>query len=458
MRARLCFLGLFGCVVLPLPATGTEAVQSIYQGRLEPTTERAVLFDELLTDGFNRRVSIGELRSGVARALSQTDQDPSVTYAYALSLLKRGMYDDALRELIAARGSSDQPYHPAWRASIWLLMTRKRYDEGFDLLTRFAEMQMRTDIGWSSPAVPLENARWIGRLLAGLDLDAAFGGKARVRQEETYVAIEGMFPKPHRAALQMGVDDALRVRAELEARLNRAADEAGDARRAEIEKEKQDLADEKLLAEKKKEELKLTAEEWKQKLDAALLDFGKRIGEKQREYTLLDTRRQTLAQSIIRVQQQVTLLQAFAPTPAEGSNVPGFDFQQQTTIQQLAALQQQLISSQLQYNATLADMEQVRLLGMQILGERAALIDQYQKATGQLVKQDQAIDKLSKKFETKEAELAGDAAAPDSRETRRIEQRLKSFQTYVAFDLDSERQQLIDAHTPLPVLPNEEQP
>src|SRR5690606_29437132 len=127
---------------------------------------------------------------------------------------------------------------------------------------------------------------WIGALLAGLDLDL-IGRDERAQHLQTYVTIERSLSPANRTALHLGVDDAVNQQLKLEADLAQLRGDILENKQKSAEEEQAEIEKQKILAEKKKEELKLTAEEWKQKLDAALLDFAKRLGERQREFALL---------------------------------------------------------------------------------------------------------------------------------------------------------------------------
>lgn len=453
---RFLFVAGFVFPLTLISSASADTPRSLYLSTLEPTAENSAQFEELLTDGFNRRVPMEQFKTEVRQIQTQVADDPAVAYAYALSLIKRSDYEGGLAELKKIRGSGASAYMPAWRTALCLLLTRKQYDDAFRELDQFAAMLNDSSIKWNSPAVPLENSRWIGMLLAGLDLDLV-GTKERALHLRAYVTIEEQSTPANRRAFQLGVDDALQRQAELESKLAAIRETAISDEQKNADLEQLELAEQQANVEKKKEELKLTAEEWKKKLDAALLDYAKKIGERQREFALVDARRQTIARTIENLQQQLVVLQAFAPPPSNtNGNFPSPT--EQGYFNEVSLRQQQLVVYQNQQTATLAALEQIRIQGNQILAERSALIRDYQTATGKLVQQDRAIDKASRKFEERSEELKTGTPEGNTRETRKLEMQIRSFATYVAYDLESERQRLIDAHTPVSASPEETLP
>lgn len=85
------------------------------------------------------------------------------------------------------------------------------------------------------------------------------------------------------------------------------------------------------------------------------------------------------------------------------------------------------------------------MVGTQLLQARQALVNEYQQATGKLVKQDKKLELLSKKLSKSQEELETEGLNDSSTKVRVLNSKMKFFQTYLTLDLEQEAQTLVDS-------------
>lgn len=414
-----------------------------------PDSPEVTQLAEFLETGFNRRrASESDIQSGY-RDLNEELNDPLVTdYAYALVLLKQNKFDDAIGVLDQLREHSGPAYAPAWQASIWNLLTRRNYETAYEQLVAFAKMTSANDQQWSQLGQAERNARWIGKLVEGLSYQFTSGEAAKLLNSARG-QVEAALPDALKNEFLAGVKEVRAFRQQLEG--------GAAATQAQVKQEQAQTAEEtaKELKEKQaaaldtKDQLKLTAEEWKKKLDKELVDFGRKIGSLQRDYAFLEARAASLERSITLVQREKTALD-FARQNDRNISNRGNDIVGNSRNNQYNIENSRLLLKYNEYKAqqqqTFAAMQQTAAQGTQLLAQRQALVNEYQQATGQLVKQDNELEKLAEKLGKKqEAIAAGDVTTRDPAELKQLRKRMRYFSTYVNFDFEEEKQKLIDS-------------
>lgn len=409
-------------------------------GESEPA---AAQLEQFLTAGFDRRGTSDQALKDEYRELKRaSNSDLSPDYAYALALLKRNQYDEAMQILDELRGKPGPAYLPAWQAAIWNRLNRRDYEQGFSQLTELAAMTADPDRKWATPEHPPQNARWMGKLLAGMGYQLT-SGRDWENLQAVWHKVESDLTDPLlQQELQAGIQEVRQLRKEIEGDFTETAKET-EAEQAKTEEElAKELEQKAEETEKAKEDLKLTAEEWKKKLDKELVEFGRKIGSLERDYAFLDAKRLSLERSITLVQREQTALALAAENAPKNVNSTGVALEN-------GRLNAKLAQYQGEHQQTLVGLQQVTAQGNLLLAQRQALINEYQQATGKLVQQDKKLEQLAKKLSKNQEKLeADDKPVRPTAELRRLRSRMKYLSTYLPFDLDEEKQKLIDSQIP----------
>lgn len=426
-------------VLIGLSLLALIDIPSVATGESEPAASQ---LEQFLTAGFDRRgTSDNQLKDEYRELKRSSADDLSADYAYALALLKRNDYDAAMKILDDLRSQPGPVYLPAWHASIWNRLNRREYDEGFSQLTELARLTTDPDRKWTAPDQPQQNARWMGKLLAGMGYQLTSGRDWEALQVVWHKTESGLTEPELQQEFQAGIQEVRQLRKELEGDLTETAKEtkAEQAKtEEELAKELEQKAEE---TEQAKEDLKLTAEEWKKKLDKELVEFGRKIGSLERDYAFLDAKRLSLERSITLVQREQTALALAAENSPRNANSNAVALEN-------GRLNTKLAQYQGEHRQTLVGLQQVTVQGNALLAQRQALINEYQKATGKLVEQDKKLELLAKRLSKNQEKLDDDKPVRPTAELRKLRIRMKYFSTYLPFDLDEEKQKLIDSQIP----------
>jgi hypothetical protein len=405
--------------------------------------------EEFFESGLDRRrTSRREIEEGY-RDLKRRLSDSMISdYAYALVLLKRNQFDEAIEVLNELREQSAPAYASAWQASIWNLLTRRRYEDGYEQLVEFAKLTADAGQQWSQLGQAEANARWMGKLVEGLGYQFTSGTRAKQLQDAR-AKVEAALPAPLKKEFLAGGEEVRVFRRHLEGGATATKLQAQRQQAKADEQSAKELKEKEEEALDTKDKLKLTAEEWKKKLDKELIDFGRKIGSLQRDYAFLEARRASLERSITLVQREKTALDlANQQQQNRNQNQKGGLFNNARNNQYIAEnarLFQKYNEYQAQLKQTLAAMQQTAAQGTQLLAQRQALINEYQQATGELVKQDKQLEKLAEKLSKQQEEIAAGETKRDPAELKQLRKRMRYFSTYVDFDYEKEKQKLIDA-------------
>ncbi|MBD3672942.1 MAG: hypothetical protein HUJ26_05390 [Planctomycetaceae bacterium] len=421
-------------------ATLTLGLLSCSPARSAELSPQAEAMQTYLDRGFDRqRVSLDEIGNEYRELTQQLPKSAQTEYARALVLLHRNQYEQGMQILDKLREETSPAYTPAWQASIWHLLTRREFERAFQQLTTFARLSIDPEQKWTAPNQAAMNIRWIGSLL--LALEYQLGGEktpeqiASLQQEVTQSISDRL-----RLYYEAGRKSVAEEYQSLQSQLTASLAEAQVEQLEQAKETAKELEEKSKLAEANREKLKLTAEEWKKKLDKELVEFAREIGSAQRDYQLLEQKRASLDRSIELVLKEQTALEfTIQNLPVRQRNSPAILLERNRLIAQYNQYQAD-------YRDTSQQLQQVATLGRQLLQARQALINEYQEATGNLVKEDKKLDKLSKKLIETQQELENDELAlKDSADIRKLKLRMKYFNTFVPFDWAAERQTLINS-------------
>jgi len=400
----------------------------------------AASLKSFLDQGFDRRqVSLQETRKAYQKLKQEIPDSPVTDYAFALVLLERNQYEQGMQILDGLRENRTPAFASAWQTSIWHHFTRRQFETGVQQLTEFAQMTGDVKQNWTASNQAGRNTRWIGSMLSSLRYQ--FTSEDQIQQlTQLQQEIQKSLPVRLRLYLEAGMKQVTDQRQHMEDDLA-SLDAAHQVEQEKIAEETaKELAERSEKTEETREQLKLTAEEWKKKLDKDLIEFSREIGSAQRDYTFLDTKRLSLDRSIELVLKEQTALEFSLQSLPQGQVVDVVSINRERN--RLAAKYNQY---QAEYRETIANLQQVTAVGTQLLQARQALINEYQQATGNLVKQDKKLEQLSKKLSQSQEELKTEGTGDSSTKVRILKSKMKYFQTYLPLDIEQEGQNLVES-------------
>jgi len=381
-------------------------------------------------------------------AKAQRD-DADTAYAYAIVLLRLNKTKEALPLLAQA---ADKQHLDAGKAHLTLLLGQKQWTIFTDRVVKYANWLTEDIPQWKTTAARDEYAEWLGRALS-VSQQIASTTIELDRLHKVEQSVRGTIPGDQREAYLRGFD-AVMTEAENLANITdnvQAAEQEKQEQAAETEKAR--LRDEQAKAKGDRENLKLTAEEWKKSLDNKLADFSKQLGLLEKEWNTLDQRRQSLERSILAAQQSFQVLLNQYETLRNNGNNNGSSSNRlnQTRLQQLdremGTRQLQIQQYQQDRNRTITSMNQFQQQAQVVLNQRQALVADYERATGQLVQKDESLKKWNDRLVKKEKDADENAKAKPAA-VQTLEQKRKSVGTYLSTDWEAERQRLLAATQP----------
>jgi hypothetical protein len=377
--------------------------------------------------------------------------DGSVEYAYAIVLLRLNKPKEALTLLAKSAEWQPKPYLPGARALIALSLQQKQGASTATRMEQFAGWLTDTPAHWETAAGRETDAHWLGRAVSAAQL-VTTDPKEVQRFAEVDRRLRGKLTAgllaPYRAGFDAVVDESEQL-----AEATAAADViAREKQVAEQEAERDNVRDRQRLTQSSRENLKLTAEEWKKQLDEKLAEFGKQLGLMEKSWTGLDQRRQSIEHSILLAQQEQQLLLGQYQQLAQNNNNrnngrDNFQARMTSTAMQrldreMGIRQEQIFAYEQDRQRTLNSMGAVYQQAQLALQQRQSLVADYERGTGQLVKQDESLKKWNERLQKQEQELAeGPKGKAPSVQT--LEQRRKSVSNYLPMDWEAERQRLL---------------
>jgi hypothetical protein len=366
----------------------------------------------LLELGFERGPKqLEAARRHLDQARRLAPDDPRVDYAWGLVLLDNAQHKQASAHFDAAVKSRGQPHWPAWQALIWACVVEKQFDKALELAESYARLVARG--GAEQLAERQQAARWLGRLLAALRKTAPSGRKLADQVVDAGQRLAEILGQDLRESFELGESMVEELHAALEERsasgASKATDSTGGKQPEAADRVKNRLEE----LEKERTAAERSAEEWKKWLDQSLEKADKALEAIEKEYQALDARGQALERQIVQLGQDLTRLEVQGSLGAAQQGTGA------TAAQLYNQKQNQLLNCQLEYNANAVSMQKVGRRGQLAMQERAAIIERYQKATGDLVKKSADLDKWSsraqevkKKYDLKAASKAGGAKKP----------------------------------------------
>jgi hypothetical protein len=444
----LCFALLTTVVSMPivLADSNSDDRASLTASHLE-NPALVEHFKQAFEDGFiigPKRAQEAQKHLGQARRLAP--KDARVDYALGLVLVRQSLLKQAITHFEEAI-ETDETYWPAWQAAIWAQFVDKRYEPGLKQLVEFARNVQQSAPPDEISEAQREAARWIGQVLVALS-----NADDSKRHDELVAA--------HVNEVLKALDDDLWVSLEegrdaINEREFARGQAAGKTRQTseksdKIRKDRKVAQLDKTLddAAKAKEDNEKSKEEWKTWLDDELAKSDKELGRMERDYKFLDQRAQSLNQSIALVGQELTAMNLTLSTINLRAANP---LAMQNAQQQYLQRQNQMLTYQIDYNATIGRMSDVAQSGSVAANQRAAAITRYEKATGDLVKKSAGLDKWSDRLKNEKQKLTVNKPGAKGGKTGTDKKPASvSFKTILPLDLVHEKERVLASLSPPP--------
>ena len=418
---------------LPVRADGGQAIKPTLGGE-SPTL--AAQIETLLDEGFvfaPGRARAAQKQAAAAR--NAAVNDPRLDYAYGLVLLKQSQPGLAKAQFEAAVKDAPRAYWPAWQALIRLQLIDQQYEHGLTRLDEFAALVHRSvEIDTITPAQRAA-ARWIGLVIGAVD-QTADKSKIGKRLNQAELRIRAALGAELSHELQLGIEAAQQRHAELaeqaalaEELSARKKDQKRVQEAEKIETNLSGIDQEKKDADRTKADLKKTFEE-------QLTKHEKQLGELERDYLFFQKQAASIEQSYLMIGRQMTALQLESSSPRGRAILQ----------QRLAQLQGQMAAYEQEYAASTLKMGQATQQANVVVQQRAGVVQQYEAATGELVKKNAALDKWAARANDKKKKLTtAGGAAGKAKSANRHDAKLHALAAYVPFELEAEKQQLLES-------------
>ncbi len=417
---------------------------SVGIGSAWAATPEAVLSarHELLRVGDVRRADSAAQALRRYQTLQLLQKDAENDYAYALVLLRLTKNKEAVPILSQA---SRARHVPAMQAEVALLLSQKQWAVAVERMERVA--------GWLNDDQPLipENAdrtqltEWLGRAVSTGQLVTTQAIDVQ-RFQRVDATIRAQLTDADRQAYVNGFDAVITLEEQLASSSEEVEKSATARLEAERVAEKARLKNEQTQTQGNRENLKLTAEEWKKTLDSKLADFAKQLGLLEKDWNGLDQRRQSLERSILLAQNEQQVLSNQAKQirrDANGDRLSAFEQRQLAQLdQELLRREQQIFGYQQDRSQTLNSMNQKYQLALGVIQQRQTLVNDYERATGQLVQKDESLKKWNDRLQKKEKTLDEDPKGKPA-SVAAIDLKRKTVSTFLPTDWEGERQRLL---------------
>lgn len=403
------------------------ALGAATEDRGSPETARLV--SELFDAGYGRgSVAFRQAQSIYDRARSL--KDPRVEYAWGLVLLRQLKNKDALEQFESIT-KAHPDYWPAWQGTVWMHLISRDQVTG---LARAKEFARRLAASREALQDREELAEWLGQVLAALQksVDTLKQRELLQRDDEGVVAALGADLQP---ALTRGRQRVDSLHGALEEGVQQTRQEVEEKQaRERAEREAQVAKDLESSAERK-DMLKRTAEQSKDYLDQRLGDLDRQLGRFEKDYDVLQQRILALNTAQVQINSELAYLDGLNPDQVQSPRA---------LEQRRSALGVQLLRSQVDLEQSLASAMTVAQRAQAVMVLKAQAVQQYEKATGQLVQKEAGLDKWQDRLKKEGEKLKAGPKGKAAPVANRINQ-LRSLRTYVELDPVRERERVMES-------------
>lgn len=414
---------------------------------LAPNTAKSVR--EILTVGFEPgRESLPKAKVVYDNSIKAGEKSPELSYAYGLVLLKQFKPKDAVEQFRLAADHLEAPYWPAWQALIFSHFTAKETTAGYD---RLFDLAKRLQNG--QPEVALDEqkrlAEWMGQLVGALE-KLAESPKAQEAVWKNDLRLRDLLGEELQVSYDEGRHDAADAALLVEVELDEAkAEQQAKNEKERVEKLGKTEADAE-AAKKKAELVKKSAEDSKRWLDDQLKQFDRLLARLEKEHDILERRAVENLEAQNQIDREINAIRQRANATTgrtRGRTGNAAIANARTTEQQIDQFLNQKILLQTENDRLSQESIAIHQNAARVVRERQGVIQQYQQRTGQLVKEEAAVQKWQDRLKKDSTKLKAPASDKGGAVTRTLT-KAKSLRTYIDFDLADERQKLLDQIAP----------
>ena len=432
---------------LLLAFLGTASVAEV-----SPSTAKSVR--EMLEVGFEPgRESLPKAKSLHDAARKSGDKSPEIAYAYGLVLLKQFKPKEAVEQFRLATEHPEAPCWPAWQALIFTHFSVKETTAGYDRLFDLAKRLQN-----AHPEVAFDRQKelvqWMGQLAGALD-KLAESPKAVETVRKNEVRLRDLIAEPLQPSYDEGRHEATDAAMLLEVEL----DDAKQQQQAKNEQERVEkqgkTAAEIEAAKKKVEAVKKSAEDWKRWLDDQLKQNDRLLARLEKDYGLLERRAQENLETQNQLDREINASRNQQQQPGQQRNAPRGNLNVRGNPQiRVDQLLNQKIQLQLDFDRVSQEGFSISQNAARVMQQRDVAMKKYQQMTGQLVKEESATQKWQDRLK-KDGEKLKAPASDKGGVVARTQTKAKSLRTYIDFNLEDERQRLLDQIDPPKPKPNQ---
>lgn len=372
--------------VVPLPAPPPPPAIDDIQKR----AEYVGLVTDMLEAGLCKAPNREQARASFEKAVALCESDPRLHYGYAL-ILHTVQREEARKQLLAAMRQGAHPYPPAWRLLIEMEVKKGIDARLIEALPSFAKRLEESDHNWPDEVAKFEFALFLGRVVGYCQGP----GGAMKRFERELASADGSIlaalRPASRKAYEMGKVDVASQSEAVEPAASTDTDKSADDE-LKLESEKQNLNDSEQKLQRKKEEYD---EKWN-KLKA---EFQREIASLEIDYKLHMENASAIQRGMAQITNSITYTL--------------------DTVKVLTPIQQAQIESQkasrnlmeIELRNTLRQAYSVGLRAQARITEIARAEAEYQRATGQLVKESSFIAEHRKNMQVQSDRVAKQRSA-----------------------------------------------
>lgn len=383
-----------------------------------------------------------------ARELSKSD--PRVEYGFGLVLLKQLRNKEALAHFQAITKRSGPEYWPAWQALIWMHFVAADYTAGYERLKEFAERVSRMDAsnaGEDDDGAEQEQlAEWLGQVMEALQVSAETP-KQREMIQRTEQELTELLGPDLETSLARGRASIQLLHSLAQSDIQETQATAKAKQQAEIIAVKEQIASDREQSAETRENLKKSAESMKRDFEKLQANVDKQLSRLERDYDFQQKRALSITASQVQAVAEIQLLEQQPtrtgprpPRPIVGT-APNDALQLRKS-----ALEAQLIKYQFEFEQAAAMAIAISQKAAVLLSQRSAIVRQYEKASGQLIQRDAALDKWQDRLKKDEDSLKTAMKNKPKVVLNKV-QRSRTFRTYIDLDLAAERFRVLEAYS-----------
>lgn len=383
-----------------------------------------------------------------ARELSKSD--PRVDYGFGLVLLKQLRNKEALAHFQAITKRPGPEYWPAWQAVIWMHFVAADYTAGYERLKEFAERVSRLDAsntGEDDDGEEQEQlAEWLGQVLEALQISAETP-KQRETIQQTEQELTELLGPDLETSLARGRASIQLLHSLAQSDIQETQATAKAKQQAEITAVKEQIASDREQSAETRENLKKSAEGLKRDFEKLQANFDKQLSRLERDYDFQQKRALSISASQIQTATEIQLLEQ---QPIPSGRLPSRNISTAAANEAVqlrkSALETQLIKYQFEFEQAAAMAVAISQKAAALLNQRSAAVLQYEKASGQLIQRDAALDKWQDRLKKDEDSLKTAIKNKPKAVLNKV-QRSRTFRTYIDLDLAAERLRVLEAYS-----------